>query len=252
MGDCHRGREPAGWGEWLGVGPWLLFSITGDWGRADSKGICTSSKGEEAGFSCVYVLGDEGRAGGMRESRREGKGCGGCGGVETLASAPGFDVETEHWPLWLYPHVAERPHFAFNCITVVMNFWQVGVSPKTDGECVRGRDPLQRLDVQWVIDALIETVTKIHLGREMNSWLESQMWNINTQYFYCSFDTIHESLEWNFKIYFFPFYNQQFGNHEQHKILHKHQFRNWSQSWLKRQITLSCTDLCCSAVCGSW
>lgn len=79
MGGCHRGREPPGWGEWLGVGPWLLFSITGDWGRADSKGICTSSKGEEGVFSCVCVLGDEGRAGGMREIRREGKGCEGGG-----------------------------------------------------------------------------------------------------------------------------------------------------------------------------
>lgn len=33
-------------------------------------------------FSCVCVLGDEGRAGGMREIRREGKGCEGGGGVE--------------------------------------------------------------------------------------------------------------------------------------------------------------------------
>lgn len=203
MGGCHRGREPPGWGEWLGVGPWLLFSITGDWGRADSKGICTSSKGEEGVFSCVCVLGDEGRAGGMREIRREGKGCEWGGGwVETLASAPGFDVETEHCPLWLYPHVAERPCFAFNCITVVMNFSQVGVSPKTDRECVRGRDPLQCLDVQWVIEALIETVTKNHLGRDMNSWFESQMWNISTQCFYGLCEMARESLERNFTIFF--------------------------------------------------
>lgn len=90
MGGCQRGREPPGWGEWPGAGPWLLFSITGDQGRADSKGICTSSKGEEGGEGSGGER--RGRAG-ARESSREGEEW---EGDETLASAPWFDVETEH------------------------------------------------------------------------------------------------------------------------------------------------------------
>lgn len=43
---------------------------------------------------CVCVLVEEGRAGSMRD--REQEGGRGVGGGETLASAPGFDVETEH------------------------------------------------------------------------------------------------------------------------------------------------------------
>lgn len=42
---------------------------------------------------CVCVLEEDGRAGSMRESRREGEEW---EGDETLACAPGFDVETEH------------------------------------------------------------------------------------------------------------------------------------------------------------
>lgn len=73
MAGCHIGREPPGWGEQSGAGPWLLFSITGDWGRADSKGICTSSKGEEGVCTCVCVLGDKRGGEYERGNRREEK-----------------------------------------------------------------------------------------------------------------------------------------------------------------------------------
>lgn len=86
--ESHQVGESS-WGLALGC----YFQLQGTGAELTAKAFVHPARGEEGVCTCVCVLGDGGRAGSMRESRREGKGG---GGGETLAPAPGFDVETEH------------------------------------------------------------------------------------------------------------------------------------------------------------
>lgn len=93
----------SGWGLAHGC----YFQLQGTGAELTAKAFVHPARGRRLCL-VVYVCWEMrgGRGAWERAGGRE-KGVGGW--VETLAPAPGFDVETEHWPLWLYPRVAERP-----------------------------------------------------------------------------------------------------------------------------------------------
>lgn len=115
MGGCHQGREPPGRGEWPGPAPGCYFQLQGSGAELTAKAFVYPEREEEESCVCICVW-----RGWLCKREREGGDKKVVVGDETMASAPGFDVETKAvTSATSLLRCRERPWLVFICVSDV-------------------------------------------------------------------------------------------------------------------------------------